>query len=152
MTLTPGSDSVMNILVLLPRSPVAVRIVKYFLKEISPESAALKFLCFETVYDAFEPSVRENIVLLKESSLNWWGLPSNHFIDQIFENKYNALVNLDPQFDPVMASIALSAPVSIRIGFDSQYSNILYNNLLKVSKDSGFLENGYLAIKKLLGL
>lgn len=152
MVLASAHEITMNILILLPRSPVAVRIVKYFLKEIAQESATLKFICFESVYDAFEPNIRGNIMVLKKSLLDFWGLPNDSFVSEVFSEKFNAVVNLDPQFDPVMASIVIGAPVPIRIGFDSDNGSFLYNNLLRVSKDSGFVESGYLAIKKLLGL
>lgn len=152
MTLGSNQSNVKNILILLPRSPVAVRIVKYFLKAVSTDSAYLHFICFESVYDAFEPSVRENLILFKESDLDFWGLPSEEYIGTVFSDKYTAIVNLDPQFDPVMSSFMINAPVPIRIGFNSENSEILYNNLLSVSKNSGFLESGYLSIKKLLGL
>ena len=152
MTLGSSHSQELNILILLPRSPVAVRIVKYFLKAVTSSSANLHFICFESVYDAFEPSVRENLILFKESDLDKWGLPSEDFIKTVFSDDFNAIVNLDPQFDPVMSAFMINAPVPIRIGFNSENSEILYNHLLSVSKNSGFIESGYLSIKKLLGL
>ena len=60
-------------------------------------------------------------------------------------------VDLDPEFNPINASLAIASRSPVRIGFESSLSNYYYN--ITLSKKKPFtLEKSYRKIEKLLGI
>ena len=88
----------------------------------------------------------------KNQDLNWTGTLSNQsIIDRINSVRYDALVDLNVEVQPALAVVIYKLKTPIKIGFKSKYSDKLYS--LVIEKEvTGFVENQYRIIEKILGL
>ena len=142
-----------NILFLLPPEPKIAQIAAYFVKrDLSKEVRLLDYIVHKDGLSFYPEDMHSNIMTFKNQDLNWTGTLSNQsIIDRINSVRYDALVDLNVEVQPALAVVIYKLKTPIKIGFKSKYSDKLYS--LVIEKEvTGFVENQYRIIEKILGL
>ncbi len=142
-----------NILFLLPSVSKTARIAAYFVKrDLKKEVRLLDYIVHEDGLSFYPEDMHSNIMTFKNRDLNWTGALSNQsIINKIKSVRYDAVVDLNFEVQPALAIIILKIKAPIKIGFKSKYSDKLFS--LVIEKEvTGFAENQYRIIEKILGL
>ncbi len=151
--ITKDGSGVNTILFLLPADSVNAQIVAYFVKrDLEIEKKIIRYLVHEKGLKYYPEQLKSNIIAYKDEDLNWWGtIGTQSVLDRVNSLRYDAMVDLNQEFQPEMARLILELEIPIKIGFQSKISDKLYSLIIQKS-DSGFFENNYHTIEKILGL
>jgi len=139
---------------LLPNKNNFMRIAEYFIRSIKQSNYSgteIRFVCSKEANFIDDNTVNTGVSMYDSEDLDKWGLPSLHFEKQIRDLHAEGFVDLDPEFNPVNASLAIASNSPIRIGFESSLANYYYNITLS-TKEPFLLEKSYKKIENLLGL
>ena len=145
-----GADA---ILFLLPADPVNAQIAAYFVKrDLGIETRTIRYVVHQSGLSFYPEQLKPSIITYNDEDLNWWGAINNpSVLDQIKSFRYDAMVDLNQEFQSPMATLILELEIPIKIGFQSDIADKLYSLIIQRS-DSGFFENSYHTIEKILGL
>jgi len=154
LRISSRGGGVSSILFILPAAPETMRIVNHFFKSLFPADRPhlqVRFVCRQDALKYFEQPIQAPITTYTESDLNWWRLPRKEFIDRIFIDPVDAVVDLCPKFHPVSARVVQVSNAPLRIGFLSDRSD-RYFNVVLVHRSGDLLEKAYVNMRRLLGL
>ncbi len=139
---------------LLPKKNNYMRIAEYFIRSILESNYSgteIRFVCSKEANYIDRNILNTGVSMYDSEDLDTWGLPSDHIENQVRDLHAEGFVDLDPEFNPVNASLAIASKSPIRIGFESSLANHYYNITLS-TKEPFLLEKSYKKIEKLLGL
>jgi len=140
-------------LMIFPENKKNSRIAGHFLKlfDKNIKKAKINFLVNKSIYHSYQFNLPENIITYNEDNINWFKIPKKTFINKIVHEKYDAVIDLHPKFNFFSAFLTLKSNAKTRIGFLSKYSYLFYN--LEIDrKNTEFLEQSYLYLRKLLNI
>ena len=145
-----GADA---ILFLLPADPVNAQIAAYFVKrDLGIETRTIRYVVHQSGLSFYPEQLKPSIITYNDEDLNWWGVIANpSVLDRVKSVRYDAMVDLNQEFHPAMAMMILELEIPIKIGFQSDLADKLYSLIIQRA-DSGFFENNYHTIEKILGL
>ncbi len=142
-----------KILMIFPENKKNSRIAGHFLKsfEENIKKAKINFLVNKSIYHSYQFNLPEDIITYNDDNINWFQIPKKTFIKKIVYEKYDAVIDLHPKFNFFSAYLTLKSNAKTRIGFLSKYSYLFYN--LEIDrKNTEFLEQSYLYLKRLLNI
>tara|TARA_X000001036_G_scaffold413846_1_gene428514 strand:- start:1628 stop:2176 length:549 start_codon:yes stop_codon:yes gene_type:complete len=142
-----------KILMIFPDGKSNSRIAGHFLKSFDKNinETKIDFLINKSIYHSYQFNLPNHIKTYSDNQINWFRVPKKTFINSIIHEKYDAVVDLQPKFNFFSAYLTLKSRANTRIGFLSKYSYLFYN--LEIDrKNTEFLEQSYLYLKKLLNL
>jgi hypothetical protein len=141
-------------LVLLPDSVRGAKIAGRILKPIVAnhnEKVNISLCCAKhKVSDHSEFGFSE-IIAYADSDKDRWGFPLQSFITRVNRRKFEAVIDLNCDFNPFSTWLVRSAESPVRIGFNSIYADDAFNIIFDRNETS-LLENDYKQIFKVLGL
>ena len=72
-------------------------------------------------------------MIISDKHLNRWGLPEQSVISQVDILNCDAIVDLNPEFNPAHAVLINKVNSSLKIGFESKWSHELFNVTFSIS-------------------
>ena len=151
--ITKTGEGAKNILFLLPQEQISAPTISHLIKrDLNNESRDIRYIVHENGLQYYSEQIKLNMISYSDDDLNWWGdIKSSIIMDKINIIKYDAIVNMNQEFDSTMALLALKLEAPIKVGFDLSFSENIYNMIIQ-SSNTGFLEKKYEKIEKILGL
>ena len=151
--ITKDGSGANTILFMLPSDAVHAQIAAYFVKrDLEIETRTIHYLVHQSGLIYYPEQLKKSIITYNDGDLNWWGVIGNSSVlDKIKSFRYDAMVDLNQEFQSPMATLILELEIPIKIGFQSDIADKLYSLIIQRS-DSGFFENNYHTIEKILGL
>jgi len=146
-----GGNKIKTAAFFLPMTEKYNRMVMQYFKNISNYDLDIKLVCCSDVSTMYSSSINHSRMIISDNSLNRWGLPEKNVISQVGMLNCDAIVDLNPEFNPVHAVLINKVNSSLKIGFESKWSHELFNVTLR-DDSHGFIENQYIQINQLLGL
>ena len=142
-----------TILFILPSDTVNAQIAAYFVKrDLEIETKTIRYLVHQNGIQHYPEQIKPSIITFNDEDLNWWGVINNPIVlDQIKSFRYDAMVDLNQEFQSAMVRLILELEIPIKIGFQSELADHLYSVIIQRS-GSGFLEKNYNTIERILGL
>ena len=142
-----------KILMIFPEEKNNSRIAGYFLKSLdkNENNKNIDFLINKSTYHSFQFNLPINVKTYNAHQINWFNIPKKTFVDNIRHEKYDTVVDMHPKFNFFSAYLTLKSKANIRIGFLSKYSYLFYNIEID-RKNTEFIEQSYLSLKKLLNI
>jgi len=142
-----------KILMIFPEEKKNSKVAGYFLKSLdkNENNNNIDFLINKSIYHSFQFNLPINVKTYNEHQVNWLNLPKKTFIDNIFDEEYDVVVDMHPKFNFFSAYLTLKSRANTRIGFLSKYSYLFYNIEID-RKNTEFIEQSYLSLKTLLNI
>ena len=150
------NTSISEVLFILPEETKYSRIVRIFLQSIynalGPNpSIKIDFILSKDSMISYEGLIQNPLILFSSDDINYWGLPNDEFIDKCKGLDFHAVIDLNPEFNPIAMMLIKNIKSNIKIGYYSKYAEKYYNILIE-RKNTDFLERGNSYILQLLGL
>ncbi|MBT4579605.1 MAG: hypothetical protein HOB93_06865 [Candidatus Marinimicrobia bacterium] len=141
-----------KILFLLPAEKEHAPTAAYFLKkDLTNTEKKFMYIVHEDGLAYYEYLSKE-FITFNDQYLNWIGLMNSTLIlDEINAIGFDAVVDLNQTVEQPLSILLTKLDISIKIGFQSQFADSLYTMIIQPSP-SGFLENNYETIERLLDL
>lgn len=151
LKLGTGEKKIASVAFFLPTSENHSQNVIQHLINISKHELDFKLICYSEVSSMYSTFINHSGIIISDKQLNWWGLPEQTVATQIDILNCDAIVDLNPEFDPVHAILINKVKSSLKIGFESYWSDELFNVTLRIDP-YGFIDRQYNQINQLLGL
>jgi hypothetical protein len=152
--LSGGNRGVSTLLVVLPDSARGVKIADRILKPIVANQAETKNIslcCAKHNVSDHDNFGFSEIIAYDDSDKDRWGFPLQSFITRVNRHKFEAIVDLNYDFNPFSTWLIRSIESPVRIGFNSLYADDVFNIIFDRNETS-LLENDYKKIFEVLGL
>lgn len=152
--LSHENSGLSSMLVLLPNSEKGVKIADRILKPIIAkqiEKVNISLCCAQHKSGDYIEFGFSEIISYNDSDMDRWGFPKKSFIAKVNHHKFEAVVDLNYDFNPFSTWLVRSAESPVRIGFNSIYADDAFNIIFDRNETS-LLENDYKQIFKVLGL
>lgn len=152
--LSRENKGVRTLLVLLPDSVRGAKIADRILKPIiakQVEKVNISLCCAQHKSGDYIEFGFSEIISYNDSDMDRWGFPKKSFIAKVNRHKFEAVVDLNYDFNPFSTWLVRSAESPVRIGFNSIYADDAFNIIFDRNETS-LLENDYKQIFKVLGL
>lgn len=152
--LSSENRGVCSLLVILPDSVRGAKIADRILQPIVAnhmEKVKISLCCSQHKVGDYGDFGYFEIIAYADSDKDRWEFPLQSFITRINRHKFEAVVDLNYDFNPFSTWLVRSANSPIRIGFNSVYADDAFNIIFDRNETS-LLENDYKQIFKVLGL
>ena len=153
--ITNTGKGIRSLFLILPRDSNYLRLAQHFLKTISTRgeiNAINKIIGWEEQKDIIDKIYLQRAQLINESDINKYGLLVDSSLKQLTNGKFNCVVNLDPNTNPISYQIVSSFDSIPRIGFSSDIDKNVYNITIDSKNGTNYIEQGYEYIIEALGL
>ena len=104
-----------------------------------------------STFDIFQSSIMHSGIIISDKQLNRWGLPEEATIRQLESLSIDAVIDLNPEEDPVHRMLIRSSKSPIKIGFQSKRHTSLFNITVENNREE-IIEYQFNQINQLLGL
>jgi hypothetical protein len=148
-----GGSGANSILFLLPAEKETAQIVAHLVKrDMENENRQIRYVIHQNGLPFYPENLKPYIITYSDDDLNWWGtLKSFSVLDRIKTTNYDALVDMNQTINPTLMFLAANLDIPIKIGFQSSFAEEFYTMVIQPSS-SGFFENNYETIERVLGL
>ncbi len=134
ITLPCDIQKIKNVLVCLPPGQRELTMVKQLLPDISKVFAEAEIYLMASpghnIYDIF-PRKGYRIMSPTSDHVNWLGLASKKYLQILYENKYDLILDMNLIPNSFMQSILLAFPAAIKIGKGNSLGVPYYNIEIK---------------------
>lgn len=144
-----------SLLIILPRDNRHLPLAQHFLKSLISRGhfkAVNKIIGWEEQKDIIDQQLLQRVQLITENNFNKYGLLSDEAIKQLTVGQFNAVINLDPIFNPVSYQLVSRFGSIARIGFSFDFGQNIYNIIIDGNSNTNYVEQGYEYILEVLGL
>ena len=148
-------QGIRSLFIILPRDKTHLSIAQHFLMTISDRenfAAINKIIGWEEQRDLLNSELLERSLLLNDDDLDRFGLLTPKSLTEITDGQFGAILNLDPEFNPLSIQIVNSLNSEIKIGFNSADNIDIYNINIDSDQSRNYIERGYRYILDVLGL
>ena len=144
---------VSNILFLLPVKKSDAQIASHFIKKRKKEDFLKRnYFVHEKALTFYSNEILADCIIYNDDDLSWLGiLKTTSIINQINKKEYDALVDLNQNYDRVISLVCLKINIPIKVGFQSPLADNLYT-LVVQPEENGLLEKKYKLIETLLNI
>ncbi len=152
--LSRENSSIRSLLVLLPDSVRGIKIADRILKPVvanQVKNVNISLCCDQNKLGDHVEFGFSKIIPYTDSDIDRWGFPQQAFIARVNRYKFEAVVDLNYDFNPFSTWLVRSVESPVRIGFNSVYADEAFNIIFDRNETS-LLENDYKQIFKVLGL
>ncbi len=125
-------------------------IIQYF-DNLIIKNIEFKIICRSSAFDMFQSSIMHSGIIISDKQLNKWGLPEEATIRQLESLSIDAVIDLNPEEDPVHRMLIRSSKSPIKIGFQSKRHTSLFNITVENNREE-IIEYQFNQINQLLGL
>ena len=144
-----------SLLFILPQDRVYLSIALHFLKTLMAKGSfdsVKRIIGFESYKDDFNAELKKKVEFITENDVNKYGLLNDEGLQKLTKGKFNAVINLDPEDNPISIQIVSQHSSKLRIGFGSNGIKGIYNISIENGRGNNYVERGYKYISKVLGL
>ncbi len=147
---------VSSLLLFLPTNGDDLRVARIFLQSVSnaigPQGTVKTYAVIKhTLLDTLQETLHTQFIPYFQEDVNGWGLPTEALVKRVLFRDFDALVDLNPRFNPLVAAITYRSDAPLRICFHTPLGEPYFNVTIE-KKGTDFLEAGYEDIQQLLGL
>ncbi len=104
------------------------------------------------LYHTYKNVFRNNVKTYNiHSEISLFQLPRKEFLKRVLSKRFDAVVDMHPEFKLPTAYLTYFSNAPLRIGFSSEFSEYFFNIIID-KKRNDFIEKGYQKIQKLLGI
>ena len=151
-----NNNAISRVLFVVPEEFNYSRVVRIFLQSIynsmGPDpTMKIDYALSKQSLISYDGLINNPLILFSSIDQNYWGLPNDQLINKCKKLEFNAVIDLNPEFNPFSTSLIKHIKANIKIGYYSTYAEKYYNILIE-RKDTDFLERGNSYILQLLGL
>ena len=151
--ITEGGGGASRILFLLPsekeHAPIAAHFVK---RDMAQETRQIHYVVHENGVPYYSEQIRSHLITYCDKDVYWFGaIKKSSNLNKIKSMEYDAMVDLNQTINVTQILLSLELTIPIKVGFQSPMSEKLYSLVIQRSR-SGFLENDYQIIERILGL
>ena len=151
-----NNNAISRVLFVVPEEFNYSRVVRIFLQSIynsmGPDpTMKIDYALSKQSLISYDGLINNPLILFSSTDQNYWGLPNDQLINKCKKLEFNAVIDLNPEFNPFATSLIKDIKANIKIGYYSTYAEKYYNILIE-RKDTDFLERGNSYILQLLGL
>lgn len=142
-----------KLLFFLPPEQKNAQVASYFIKKSGGKNNIERnYLIHEEALKYYNENILSYSIIYNDDDLNFFGiLKTTSIINQINKKKYDALVDLNQNYNRLISLICLKLDIPIRVGFKSPLADNLYT-LIVESSEKSFLEKNYKMIENLLNI
>jgi len=144
-----------SLLIIFPRSSNQLPLAQHFIKSILSRgqfSAINKIICWQEQKNNIDEQFLQRVQFISEDDVNKYGLMTEEAIKKFTNGQFSCVINLDPIFNPVSYQLVSSFNSIIRIGFNSENGDNIYNIIIDNNDSTNFIERGYEYLLEVLGL
>ena len=151
--ISKDGKGVKSVLFILPSKKREAQLAAHFIKNDDKKNKYhFNYLLHEDSLSYYSENIIPNSHIIKKDDLNWFGaIISKSKLNNINKLSFDAIVDLNQSHNQSLSFILSDLNIPIKVGFQAEFSNFLYNITLE-SKSIGFLEKNYLMIENILGL
>ena len=146
-----GGNKIRTVAYFLPEKEKFSRRAIHYLNNLNKHNLEIKLICRSSVSELFNVSVSHPDIFISDKQLNRFGLPHPSTTVKMNQVVADAVVDLNPDFDPVHGILMQKINSPLKIGFESNWSQKLFTITL-TANNNGYMENQYHQINKLLGI
>ena len=146
-----GENKICTVAYFLPEKEQFSRMAIHYLNNLNKHNLEIKLICRSSVSELFNVSVSHPDIFISDKQLNRFGLPHPSTKDEMNQVITDAVVDLNPDFDPVHGILMHKINSPLKIGFESNWSQKLFTITL-TANNNGYMENQYHQINNLLGI
>ena len=146
-----GGNKIRTVAYFLPEKEQFTRLAIHYLNNINKHNLEIKLICRSSVSELFNVSVSHPDIFISDKQLNRFGLPHPSTTVKMNQVVADAVVDLNPDFDPVHGILMQKINSPLKIGFESNWSQKLFTITL-TANNNGYMENQYHQINNLLGI
>jgi hypothetical protein len=153
LRLSDGGLEITSILIILPNSWNEVRLAEHFLKSSFGNETRIrvKYCCNQEFASHLDDRIRSNLITYFQVDHDRYGFPTEGFIKQLFIQHYDAVIDLNSNFNIFSGWLTRRSQAAVRIGYNSDYADDFYNIILDKSETS-LMEKGFRNIQKVIGI
>lgn len=148
-------DGLRSLFVILPRDKTHLSIAQHFLMTLSDRgnfTAINKVIGWEEHREIINSELLLRSQLIDENDLDRFGLLLPKSLDHITNGQFGAILNLDPELNPLSIQIVSSFKSELKIGFSTSDNIDIYNINIENDQSTNYIERGYKYILEVLGL
>ena len=146
-----GGNKIRTVVYFLPEKEQFTRLAIHYLNNLNKHNLEIKLICRSSVSELFNVSVGNSDIFISDEQLNRFGLPHPSTTDKMNQVVTDAVVDLNPDFDPVHGILMQKINSPLKIGFESHWSQKLFTITL-TANNNGYMKNQYHQINNLLGI
>ena len=146
-----GGNKIRTVAYFLPEKEQFTRLAIHYLNNLNKHNLEIKLICRSSVSELFNVSVSHPDIFISDKQLNRFGLPHPSTTVKMNQVVADAVVDLNPDFDPVHGILMQKINSPLKIGFESHWSQKLFTITL-TANNNGYMENQYHQINNLLGI
>jgi hypothetical protein len=146
-----GGNKIRTVAYFLPEKEQFTRLAIHYLNNLNKHNLEIKLICRSSVSELFNVSVGNSDIFISDEQLNRFGLPHPSTTDKMNQVVTDAVVDLNPEFDPVHGILMQKINSPLKIGFESHWSQKLFTITL-TANNNGYMKNQYHQINNLLGI
>ena len=153
--LSEESEPLKTLLFILPQDRVYLSIALHFLKTLMARgsfNSIKRVIGYESYKDDFNSELMKKVRFIANNDVNKYGLLNDDGLQKLTKGRYNAVINLDPEDNPISIQIVSQYTSKLRIGFGSNVIKGIYNISIENGSGNNYVERGYKYISKVLGL
>lgn len=156
VTISAEGRTINRLIICLPVNRQEYDFSKRFIKSLENAlgpfpSMLLKYMGSTEARAGMGLEMRDDFLLYTTQDLNRLGLPSKALSDQAAQLQADALVDLNTEFSPVIASLVAVIPAALKVGFYSERGEYYYNILVR-KKGTDLMDSGFKELHQLLGI
>ncbi len=125
-------------------------IIQYF-KRMNKTKLMVKLICKSTSMEIYHSSINHSGMIISDKHLNRWGLAERSTVNQIESIIPDAVIDLNPKYDPLHLALIHNMKCQIKIGFNSKWAHRIFTVLLH-GENQEFKDNQFDQINQLIGL
>ena len=146
-----GGNKICSVAYFLPEKEKFSRTAIHYIKNLNKHNLEIKLIFRSSVSELYTSSINHSEMIISDKQINTFGLPNTSAIDQMKNMFFDAVVDLNPEFDPVHGILMQSVDAPLKIGFESKWSQNIFTITL-TADTHGSIEKQYDKINQLLGL
>jgi len=148
-------EGLRSLFIILPRDKTHLTIAQHFLMTLSDRgnfTAINKVIGWEEHREVLNSDLLLRSQLIDENDLDKFGLLLSTSLEKIINGQFSAILNLDPELNPLSIQIVNSFKSEMKIGFSTPDNVDIYNINIENDQSTNYVEKGYKYILEILGL
>lgn len=153
--ISAAAESLNSLLFILPQDRVHLAVALHLLKTLIAKNqvgSIKRLIGFEDDRNDIDDELINKTYFISKNDLNGYGLLTGEAIKRLTKGRFNAVINLDPENNPISVQITTFSSAKLRIGFGSEILKDIYNISIEYGHSYKYVEKGYKYIIEVLGL